>query len=211
MMKSFVIIISGISGSGKTTVINALKERILNSAVISFDDYPGDLLGYDYCEWSESGANCNDWHLEPIISDVLQLKNQSFDYIMIDYLFGKAYQAMKPYVDFAVWIDTPLDISLARRLIRDFLRRSPTRRPIGNAADETLSYLEFYLNRHRATYLRHIETIRLSADLVVDGMKSPEVIADEILTHINTRIHYDALINENNDLVHDPVPLKEIE
>ena len=66
MKKPFVISISGISGSGKTTLANILKERLSNSAVINFDKIPVDMLGKDYCEWSESGADCNEWNLSPI-------------------------------------------------------------------------------------------------------------------------------------------------
>ncbi len=43
MRKPFVISISGISGSGKTTVVNALKEKLENSSVISFDAFGDDV------------------------------------------------------------------------------------------------------------------------------------------------------------------------
>jgi uridine kinase len=46
MKKPFIISISGISGSGKTAVANALKARLTNAAVISFDDY-GDHVYLD--------------------------------------------------------------------------------------------------------------------------------------------------------------------
>ncbi len=41
-----------------------------------------------------------------------------------------------------------------------------------------------------------------------DSTKTPGEIVDEILTYINTLNHYEALIDENNDPVHDPAPLK---
>ena len=188
MKKPYVIGISGISGSGKTTVTNELKERLPSTESIYFDDIPGDLLGRDYCEWSESGADCNEWNLDRIINDIKRLLITSLDYIILDYPFGKAHRAVGAYVDFSVWIDIPLDISLARRVLRDFTRRSEMRRPLkGNTAEEVSSYLDFYLARHRNTYFRHIETIKPSVDLVVEGTKSPEEIAKDIIDIIAER------------------------
>ena len=92
MKKPFVISISGISCSGKTTVANALKEQIANTEVVCFDNIPGDLLGRDYCEWSESGADCNEWKLTPIIDQIGRLCSEPLDYIVLDYPFGIAHR-----------------------------------------------------------------------------------------------------------------------
>ncbi|BBB90420.1 MAG TPA: GNAT family N-acetyltransferase [Methylomusa anaerophila] len=55
--------------------------------------------------------------------------------------------------------------------------------------------LRFYLARSRSTYARMPEMQKPVSDLVVDGTKTPEEIADEILTRIDTRNHYDAPID----------------
>lgn len=189
MKKPFVISISGISGSGKTTIADILKQRLQYTETIYFDSIPVDFLGRDYCEWSESGADCNEWNLKPIIDIIIRLLENSPDYIILDYPFGKVHRDIGSYVDFSVWIDIPLDISLARRVLRDFTRRSEKRRPLkGNISDEISSYLDFYLARHRDTYFRHIETIKPFADLVVDGAKSPDEIVCEIIKAIQIAI-----------------------
>ena len=191
MKKPFVISISGISGSGKTTVANLFKEMMVNTEIIYFDNIPGDLLGREYCEWSESGADCNEWNLTPITDELKRLFSELLDYIVIDYPFGKAHRIVGAYIDFSVWIDIPLDVALARRILRDFTCRSENRRPLKeNITDEISSHLDFYLLRHRDTYLRHIETIKSSADLVLDGTKPPNVIVAEIKKFI-----YDNEIN----------------
>lgn len=185
MKKPFVISISGISGSGKTTTVDLLKQRLPHTETIYFDDIPVDFLGRDYCEWSESGADCNEWNLTPITDIIKRLLSDSMDYIILDYPFGKAHHDVGSYVDFSVWIDIPLDISLARRVLRDFTRRSEKRRPLkGNISEEVSSYLDFYLVRHRDTYFLHIETIKPSVDLIVDGTKSPDEIAGDIIKAI---------------------------
>jgi SAM-dependent methyltransferase len=44
--------------------------------------------------------------------------------------------------------------------------------------------------------------------LQLDGTKTRKENIDEILAYINLRNHYDALIDENNDPVRDPIPLR---
>ena len=58
MKQPLVISISGISGSGKTTITNALKARLANAVIISFDDY-GDrvYLDRDINEWSADSSD----------------------------------------------------------------------------------------------------------------------------------------------------------
>lgn len=184
-IKPYVISISGIAGSGKTTLANALREQLENTELVCFDDFPGDLLGRDYCEWSEAGADCNEWNLSPIIDKVQSLLCKPFDYIILDFPFGKAHKATGEYIDLAVWVDVSLDISLARRVLRDFIRRSQERRPLkGNTAEEVSSYLDFYLARHRDTYFRHIETVKPCTDLLVDGTKPIEEIVEEVFKFV---------------------------
>jgi len=160
-------------------------ERITNARMINFDDISGDLLGRDYSEWSEAGADCNDWNLSPIIKNIHKLLLDPLDYIILDYPFGKAHRDVGAYIDYCVWVDIPLDISLARRILRDFTRRNPARRPLsGEVSQEISSYLDWYLARHRNSYFMHINTIKPSADLIVDGERSIDVIASEILQRI---------------------------
>lgn len=186
MKKPFIISISGISGSGKTTIANSLIAQLPNSEVIYFDNMPVGLINQDYCEWSEAGADCNEWNLTSLTDEIIRLLAIDLDYIIIDYPFGKANHNVSRYIDFSVWIDTPLDISLARRVLRDFTRRSQKRRPLkGDTINELSSYIDFYIARHRNTYIRHIETIKSNTDIIVDGMKSPEVIVNEIVSTIH--------------------------
>jgi uridine kinase len=62
MKKIFTVSIASLSGGGKTTVVNLLKNKLENSIVLCFDDYdftndPGgnqfnsDLIEYDYNKW----------------------------------------------------------------------------------------------------------------------------------------------------------------
>lgn len=219
MKKPFVISISGLSGSGKTAVTNALKARLANAAVVSFDDY-GDriYLDRDINEWSADSSD-DEWHTEPIAANIERLLSKPLDYIILDYPFGYGNQLVGQYINLTVFIDVPLDVALARRIIRDYTSRDEN---INVADVEEVSLagldkeLRFYLARSRSTYARMPEMQKPTSDLIIDGLKTPEEIADKILAFINTRNHYDAIIDEIDDPqnykvvdpAHDPEPLR---
>lgn len=53
---SKIIAVSGISGSGKTTIVNALLNKLDNAAALYFDDYNFDEH-IDYYSWLKNGAD----------------------------------------------------------------------------------------------------------------------------------------------------------
>lgn len=187
MKKPFVISISGLSGSGKTAVTNQLRSRLINAAVISFDNY-GDrvYLDRDINEWSEDSSD-DEWHTEPIAANIEQLLNEPLNYIILDYPFGYGNQLVGKYINIAVFIDVPLDVALARRIIRDYTSREDNTN-VADVEEVSLAGLDkelrFYLTRSRSTYARMPEMQKPTSDLVVDGTKTPEEIADIIIKHI---------------------------
>ena len=217
MKKPFVISISGVSGGGKTTVTNALKDILKNSIVVSFDDYDDIKLDRDINDWSADTNDENEWYVEPLAENIERLLNESFDFIIVDYPFGYRNLRVGQYINFAVFVDTPLDVALARRTIRDYTNRAEDRNKIEVNLSAVEKELRFYLERSRPTYARMPETQKPFSDFVVDGMKSPKEIADEIINAICVRNHYDALIDEIKnplewkvaDPAHDSTPLKE--
>ncbi|MDA3835789.1 MAG: hypothetical protein PF495_20650 [Spirochaetales bacterium] len=65
----YVIGISSPSGGGKTAVTNALKEKLVGSTAIYFDEFddttthPGDLIA-----WVSRGGDYNEWKTPGIVS-----------------------------------------------------------------------------------------------------------------------------------------------
>ena len=180
-MSPFIISISGVSGGGKTTVTNALKSRLTNSEIISFDNYDDVKLNRDINEWSADTNDENEWYVEPIVKDIERLLIQPPDYIIIDYPFGYRNLCVGKHINFAVFVDTPLDIALARRIIRDYTNRTSDRNEIEVSLFAIEKELKFYLKKSRPTYVRMSETQIPFSDLIVDGTKSPDEIANEII------------------------------
>lgn len=200
MKKPFVISISGLSGSGKTAVTNVLRARLANAAVISFDDYGERVyLDSDINEWSADSSD-DKWHTEPIAADVERLLNEPLDYIILDYPFGYGNRIVSQYINLAVYVDVPLDVALTRRIIRDFTSREENTN-VADVEEVSLAGLDkelrFYLACSRSTYARMPEMQKPTSDLVVDGTKTPEEIADEILVRIDTLNHSSDRIDGN--------------
>ena len=164
-----IIAISGLSGSGKTTLAKALLPCLPGARALHFDDIPGRLLPMDYCEWSEAGADYSLWNLSALEDGLVRLLAENPAYILVDYPFGRAHPAIAPYLDCGLWIDTPLDIALARSILRDYLRRDPARRAIENPMAHLEHTLDYYLARHRQAALVHEATVRPACDFVLDG------------------------------------------
>jgi len=120
--RPLIIAINSISGGGKTFVANYLHSITQNSAVLHFDDRDYDAASgiSDISQWVEEGADCNKFNLSLLQSDICSLVDKQVKYIFLDYPFGRRQEQIAKYIDYLIYIDTPLDIAMARRFIRDF-------------------------------------------------------------------------------------------
>jgi uridine kinase len=172
--KPFVVSINAVSGGGKTTVSELVRQD-LSATLLSFDDFddtnvhPGDL-----CEWAVNGANLLEFDFPGMATAVqTALEDHSTEFIVLDYPFGRDHPRFRPIIDLSVFIDTPLDVAMARRILRDYV-------PVSSGGVDQLQSLReemaHYVKRARIAYLdtmRHKET----SDLVLDGCQSPEKLA----------------------------------
>jgi uridine kinase len=118
--RPFIISISGNSGGGKTTITKELSNQLNNSKALYFDNYEYIKQPDNICEWVENGSDPSEWDLSLLVNDIKNIiKNDNVDYIILDYPFGRQTYPIKDFIDMTVFIETPLDISLARRIIRD--------------------------------------------------------------------------------------------
>lgn len=185
MKKPFVIAISGVSGSGKTAVTNKLKERLENCAVLSFDDYDDVcLIGRDINDLPTDRNGYDDWQVEPIVADIKRLLKEPLDYIIMDYPFGRQNSTIAPFIDLSVFVDVPLDVALARRIIRDYTDRGCERHKISVDLKVIENYLKHYLKFQIPTYRHHIDTQKPFADLVIDGMQDVKTSAGQIVERL---------------------------
>ncbi len=177
----FVVTIAAVSGGGKTTITKKLSETLNNSKALYFDNYEFATQPDDICEWVEKGAVPNEWDLAPLINDIqmeLSVKKKALDYIIVDYPFAYAHSGMNAFIDFTIYIDTPLDVAMARRILRDYTEAS---------AEEIRDELDHYLRRSRNAYINALNTIKPNSDFIIDGSTPIESIVDSIVIEIKKR------------------------
>lgn len=168
-----IIAIGAVTSGGKTSVVNMIKEKLPRTASLHFDDYTFEGEVEDFHKWVLDGADYNVWNLLPLKEDIENLKNSGeYDYLLLDYPFAYLNEMIKEHLDCCIFIDTPLDVALARRILRDMK---------GALAEEILDEMENYLKSARCAYIQMLKDVLPSSDYVIDGTNTIETIADEII------------------------------
>ena len=167
-----IIAIGAVTAGGKTTVVNELTNRLPRTACLHFDDYAFEGEVDDFPRWVAEGADYDVWDLSPLKADLDALIGSGeYDCILLDYPFAYRNAMLRDDLDCAVFIDTPLDIAMARRVLRDMKDAS---------ADEIRGEMAAYLRFARVAYVQMRRDILPSSDHVVDGAKDLEDIVQEI-------------------------------
>ena len=174
-----VVGVSAVSGGGKTRVANELVRLLPNTCAVYFDEFddttehPPDLLA-----WMNEGGDYNAWKAPVLAEHLLKLRSgdvtdpdrsQPVKYIIFDAPLGRAHEATGKHIDHMVFLDTPLDVAMARRIVRD------------GWSDSTERQLHGYLDWTRKLYEWHIKQVSATSDLILDGTLHPEILAERVI------------------------------
>ncbi len=181
---SFVIAISGGSGSGKSTIVEGLIERLGASVATQFheDSYYWPLSHYGSSPKPQDidydSPKSKD--VEMLARDLATLKasqsiNQPiYDFskhdrltetrllrpapiILLEGIHVLSINEISDLIDLSVYVDTSIDLRLARRIRRDVVER-------GRSID---GVLQQYMNRVRPAHYRYTHPAKYMADLVI--------------------------------------------
>ena len=179
-MKPFIFSVNAIAGGGKTATTRELQKRLPNAKALYFDDrnYDSDSGIDDIVKWISAGADVNLWDLKRLAEDIDKLKQKNLDFIILDYPFGYRHDLIGSYLNYSVFIDTPFDIALARRIMRDYDKE--TLLSLWTVTTTMFDDMEYYLRHGRNAYLHGYETGKADADLLVDGSLTLDQIVDII-------------------------------
>lgn len=192
--------ICGGSGSGKSTLARAVvSSSLMPTTLISLDSYyrrksdvPSTLRGnYDHPDSIDSALLQT--HLQALRrGETIPLPHYDFTchdrstevhylvptpLIILDGILLFALPAVMAHLDLSIYVDTPADIRLARRLQRDTCERGRTMADI----------LEQYFATVRPMHECYVEPYRLQADVVVAGDGELEV--DTVIAAIQSCLH----------------------
>jgi uridine kinase len=181
-----VVSISSISGGGKTTLIEALHNTFKNSEILSFDDYASSNRWYP--EWLEPGGDrlsaAKAWRKEgcdpdrvvstpKLAIDIAERAGKSRGFVFIEEPFGRLRSEISPMINVSIHIETPLDVALARKVVRNASLQEPAK------------YLQMYLDTGLRILYIAANNAKQVADLVIDGTKSQEHCFDLAYTFLH--------------------------
>ena len=167
--------VSAAAGGGKSTLVRALGERIDGAAMVFFDDHPVTMPA-DPSQWFADGADFNEWKSDSLEAELSSLKDRNVP-IVFEAPLGRAHAATGRFIDYLVFIDTPLEVALAR-WVRRFMRQA-------DASDEFTMLLDMYETVLRPVYLEQRRQVVPHADLVLDGTSDPDDWVDTVMRAID--------------------------
>ena len=162
---------------------------------MSWDDYDDLIVDpnqspQDYIEWFNRSGHYDEWRADSLESTLKSLKDGKetvcpvtkkrlipSEFVIFDTGLGYHHHQTGQYIDFLFFLDTPLDICLCRRMVRDF---SPD--GVVPSALEVLDSISFYLEKSRPLFLLPYEDKRY--DMALDGARSTEVLMDEVVENL---------------------------
>lgn len=180
---TLIIGVAGGSGSGKTTIAEALTEAIDGVAYIKHDAYyrhrpdlsfdERSALNYDHPDSLETDLLVK--HLERL-RDGLPFEQPVYDFaqhlrseattqiapapvVLVEGILVLAEASLRAMMDLRVYVDTDSDLRLARRLERDIRERGRTPE----------SVLNQYLATVRPMHNQYVEPSKRHADIIIPG------------------------------------------
>jgi uridine kinase len=196
---SYVVAVSGMSGAGKTSVVRRMVELLGNAVALHFDDYISvSVYPSDLRQWLDEGADVEIWRTPRLADDIRALRAgnavtlpetgavvEPADVLVLEEPFGKMRSEMAGLIDLTLHIDVPLDVMLARRLLR---RLSEEREQLG---ERLLDQLQADLDRHiasgRLLEARGAVAARDAADVVLEGTNTIDDLARAAVEEVRKR------------------------
>ncbi len=181
-----IIGIGSCSGGGKTAVTKQLVSILRDAIAIHYDDYSDFIIDPPIETW-QHGVNLDDFKTPRIKTDLVRLKAGGTithpitgkiigpaRYIVFDCALGKNHKETGHLIDHMFFIDTPLDIAMARRIKRDYPATD------NNSLLKLHHEIDLYLAGMRNAYLEMEKNVKQPSDYVVDGKLSILEISNAI-------------------------------
>jgi uridine kinase len=204
---NYIIAVSAVSGGGKTTLVKSTAD-LLEGTALFFDDYAS-VSEYppDIKKWVKDGADVNEWKTPAFAQDLAALRRGDSivspidganilpsEFIVIEEPMGRERAEMATLIDFVAVIDTPLEIALTRRLLRDLgpisledIERA-TKEQLAEGVVQIVTYLKDYLSGYldagRDLYIAVQERAKENCDLVLDGCLSVDELAQQLVAAV---------------------------
>ena len=189
---ALVLGIAGGTGSGKTTVVDAIVEALAGAPVafLEHDAYYRDLHEMEFEERAAQNFDHPDaFETELMVEHIQQLRRgvaiekPVYDYashlrteqtirvepspvLVVDGILVLAEERLRDTMDLKIFVDTDADVRLARRIQRDIKER-------GRSPD---SVLDQYMTTVRPMHLQFVEPSKRYADIIIPEGYNPGAV-----------------------------------
>ncbi len=145
--KPFVLGLSGVPGSGKSTLLKLLLRDFNTAQAVYYDRFDPGMNDAQICDWVARNGDPNELAFAGLIHELTRLTQVQTaapqrPLVFFETAFGRVHKTTGAFIDFLVWIDTPLEIALSRASLV-FLAAQRNQRPEG--ASEFIAWMTRYM------------------------------------------------------------------
>jgi uridine kinase len=189
--KATVVSVAAPPGGGKTTLARTLSAKLSDAPIVHYDDYekltqrgPAEIEA-----WLDRGARLDEIPIPGFAEKIAALAVSGTRFVIVDAPVGRAHAPTAALIDFLIFIDTPLDVALAR-VIRgqaSLATRAAEPGAVRNFAGWLEGYLDNYVRFMRRSYEMQRAAVMPQADLVLDGMLPPQRLTELAVAVLSER------------------------
>lgn len=177
-----VISVAAPPGGGKTTLCRMISAQLHHAPLLHYDDHESWTRrgAADMQAWLERGARLDEIPLAGFATRLAELKANGGPWVVVDAPLGRAHPATASAIDFLIFIDTPLDVALARVVRSQAAMASMATEPAAprDFAIWLEAYLENYIRFMRRSYEVQRSVVMPQADLLLDGTLAPDRLTE---------------------------------
>lgn len=179
-----VVAISGVSGSGKTSVIKQLSKQF-SCPYLLFDQftdentYPNDMK-----QWFKHGADVSDIKTPKFVTSLRHLKAENNnEFLFIEEPFGRCRDSISSLIDYVVLLDQPMEVCLSRVIMRNI------KHPSNDSLTSIPRYLSMYDDYFREIYIALTNQVRADSDLIIQAVTSIDLTTKSISRWLKNNVN----------------------